>query len=75
MKKVFKNLMILALLSPGIATAAVFQGIYGSVAVGMTQSYEKLQHDIDLFLPNSPGTFWISPLIIRSLFILAIFPR
>ena len=56
MQMEFKSVIFLALLSPGIAAAAVFQGIYGSVNVGMIQSYEKLQHDIDISFPAGPTT-------------------
>lgn len=52
MKMEIKSVILSALLFPAIASATVFHGIYGSVNLGMTQSYEKLQHDIDLVFPS-----------------------
>lgn len=50
-----KNLAFLALVSPALVHAQIFDGFYGSLAVGIIQGQEKLNHDIEASVPIPRG--------------------
>lgn len=50
-----KSIAVFALIIPTIAQAQFFEGLYGSIQLGVIQSQEKLNHDLITNAPTAAG--------------------